>query len=174
LSRSRSEAMSRCSWRRSSLGATRNGPRGSPDRLGEDRRCTVRGKTVLLVEAHRVGAEKPCHPMWPGRIGGCGRRAGLAAERALPCRRRHAGPSKVHGRHIGGPAGRTISPVPRYRTPGPAEITDRVRCPGGSQTRFPFSRNLHQVRMGPSSRSGLDLPVLVFAPCLLGCPGTAR
>jgi hypothetical protein len=53
-----------------------------------------------------------------------------AAERAMPCLRRHAGTSEVYGRYIGGSAARTISPLPHYRIPaGTVEITDRVHPP---------------------------------------------
>jgi hypothetical protein len=44
----------------------------------------------------------------------------------------------------------------------------------GSQTRFFVQAEPSSSTGWPSSRSGLDLPVSVFAPCLLGCPGITR
>ncbi len=48
------------------LGEAEQAARGSPDRLGEDRHRSVRGKAVLLVEAHGPGDAMPGET--PGRV----------------------------------------------------------------------------------------------------------
>ncbi len=53
--------------------------------------------------------------MRPGRVVVEAARAGLTAEHAMPSS--GTGPSEVHGRSIGRPAARTMSPLPRSRIP---------------------------------------------------------
>jgi len=86
--------------------------------------------------------------------------------------------TRVHPRYTGGiPEALRAEPFRRFRATGLPDRHWRISqivsaAPAGPRPSSPCSRNLHQVPIGPSSRSGLDLPVSVFAPCLLGCPGT--
>jgi hypothetical protein len=67
---------------------------GLPALLGPERDLAL----ALVISRVACERRKPCHPMRPGYIHGSGRRAGLAAERAQRCHRRHAGTSEVYSR----------------------------------------------------------------------------
>jgi hypothetical protein len=90
--------------------------------------------------------------------------------------RRPTDMSEVHGRYTRDPCRASLlrSSCHLNGVTDPGDITDRVHLRNHFGSAFRTAESALPGDGDDLPRIGLDLPGSVFAPCLLGCPGTTR